>query len=291
MLDQEDRQFEPFLDFVDQRHEFRRLARIHPRRRFVQQKQSRLRGERPRDLEFALQPVGQTRRLLVRQSAQTEDLEELERLALNLALLAPEARRAHDRVQQTVIHMLVVGDLHVFEHTQVAQESDILKRPRHAAMRNLIGRTPREVVVVKPHLTARQRFQTRQQVENRRFARPVRPDQADQVVRPHRQAEAVHGAQPAKVLDQVFRPQQGKLALQPLALRPDGGDIGIGDDGEVAHALPSRAGPFPFAGRTRRRNRSPISSIPRMPCGRNRIRTISINAKITCGFSFARSSP
>ena len=59
MLDEEDGEVELIAYPADHLHELLRFLRVHPRRRLVEEEELWLRGERPRDFEAALRPVGE----------------------------------------------------------------------------------------------------------------------------------------------------------------------------------------------------------------------------------------
>ena len=62
VFDEQNRQIEFLSDKIDHTHEFRRFLRIHSGRRFVEQKQLRLRCKGACDFQFALFAVGQVAR-------------------------------------------------------------------------------------------------------------------------------------------------------------------------------------------------------------------------------------
>ena len=59
VLDQQDRQIEILAHPVDEPGHLRRLVRVHAGRRFIQQQQLRLAGQRPRDLQAPLIAIGE----------------------------------------------------------------------------------------------------------------------------------------------------------------------------------------------------------------------------------------
>ena len=72
MLDHEDGDAEP-ADLDDQLAELRRLLRIEPRRRLVEQEELRLGRERPCELDAALQAVGQAAGRRLRELRKSDD--------------------------------------------------------------------------------------------------------------------------------------------------------------------------------------------------------------------------
>src|SRR5438093_1353365 len=79
VLDQEYRQLELAPERADQRGEVLGLARVHPRRRLVEQQQARLGGERARDLQAPLIAVRQVAREVLRLAVEADEREQLAR--------------------------------------------------------------------------------------------------------------------------------------------------------------------------------------------------------------------
>ena len=72
------------------------------------------------------------------------------------------------------------ADQHVVEHAQVAEHAAVLERARDAERREAFGRGARDVVAVERHAAGIGPVGARDQVEQRRLARAVRPDHAQQ---------------------------------------------------------------------------------------------------------------
>ncbi len=94
MLDQQDREPELVADVEDQPHQLVALLRIESGGGLVEEQESRLPGERARDLEPALLAVRETRGRLVCVGREPQHREHLERLALERRLVELERRCA-----------------------------------------------------------------------------------------------------------------------------------------------------------------------------------------------------
>ena len=69
-----------------------------------------------------------------------EDLEQTMCLLCEFILLRAIASDAQYRLDETVVHVAVIGDLDVVEDGELAKEADVLERAGDAACRDLVGR-------------------------------------------------------------------------------------------------------------------------------------------------------
>src|ERR1700747_600791 len=96
VLDQENRDRALLAERADEGEERGGFLWVHPGGRLVQEQQLRLGRERAGDLEPTLVAVGEGLCELVVRSSQPREAEQLARLLLGLALLAPNARQPED---------------------------------------------------------------------------------------------------------------------------------------------------------------------------------------------------
>ena len=68
------------------------------------------------------------------------------RPALELALLAIEARRRHERFPEARLAVQLLSDLDVVDHRQLAEQTNGLKRSRNTAAGDLVGSQPGDVL-------------------------------------------------------------------------------------------------------------------------------------------------
>ncbi len=118
------------------------LDRVHPRGRLVEQQKPRLRCGRTRDLEPAAVRVGKAVRGLPPAVADQPVAEEREPLLgqlLDLALLAPHARRAQNGTQDARFRVAVGRGHHVLLHRHVQEQAQRLERARNPSARDLVG--------------------------------------------------------------------------------------------------------------------------------------------------------
>ena len=160
VLDEEHGELEVVADLLDEHAELRHLLVVQPARRLVEEEQARLGDERPRELDALLGPVRQRSSGEERPLAQADDVERLERLGLS-HLPAPP----------------VGADQHVLENGHGPEELDVLERPRDALADDLEGRLLEERRALEQYLPRVGPVQARDDVERRRLAGSVRPDQ------------------------------------------------------------------------------------------------------------------
>jgi len=133
------------------------------------------------DLETTLCAVGEILRLFLCHALEVEDLQQAQCLLRELLLLRTIASDAQYRLDEPVVHVAVVGDLDVVEDGELAEQADVLERTRNAARCDLIGSEPDNALVLKENLARRGAVDPREEVERRRLARAVRPDETDQL--------------------------------------------------------------------------------------------------------------
>ena len=164
VLDEEHREVEVVADLLDEDTELRDLLVIQPAGRLVEEEQPRLGDERAGQLDALLDAVRQRRSRKQRALAEPDDVEHLERLGL--AHLPPAAVRA---------------DEHVLEHGHRPEELDVLERARDTLAHDLVRGCLEDRRAVEQHLAGVRPVQARDDVEGRRLAGAVRPDQAGDV--------------------------------------------------------------------------------------------------------------
>ena len=119
-------------DAPDEGGELRRLLRVHPRRRLVEEQELRLGGERAGDLEPALVTVGQRAGAVVVAPRQAAVAEQLPGALVRLGLLALDTRRLEDRPEDARLQAGVHSDEDVLDRGHLLEEPDVLERPPHA---------------------------------------------------------------------------------------------------------------------------------------------------------------
>lgn len=148
------------------------LAGRHAGHRLVEQQHARLAGQRDRDLEQAALAVGQLPRLLLRNVAQMELLEQLRSPLRHLGRRAqrppplrgqPGLLRDHERQR--------------FQRRHRVEELVDLEGAHHAARHAAVRRQARDVLAFQHDAAGRRREHTRQEVDQRGLAGAVGPDQ------------------------------------------------------------------------------------------------------------------
>ena len=164
VLDEENGEVEVVADLLDEGAELGDLLVVQPARGLVEEEEPWLRHERARQLDALLDAVGQRRGRELRALAESDDVENLERV--RLAGAPPTAVRA---------------DEHVLEHGHRPEELDVLERPRDPLPHDLVGRRLEDRGAVEQHFARVRLVEPGDDVEGRRLAGAVRPDQPGDV--------------------------------------------------------------------------------------------------------------
>jgi hypothetical protein len=128
------------------------------------------------------------------------------------ALGTAEHRKRGELRQGVVAAPRVHADDHVFERGQIFEEPDVLKRARDAQRSNPMRRQTSEFVRLKPCVPGLHRHVTRDEVDQRRLAGAVGPDEAVDGSLLHLQRHPVDGVNPAEVpLDVIQAKEHGHL--------------------------------------------------------------------------------
>ena len=180
------------------------LLRVHAGRRLVEQQQLRLGRERPRHLEPALVAVAQVARVLLStRSRGRSSASSSRRLVVRLALLVALRRRAQDAADDPA---LACGSASRRARSRARSSSGrggcsgTSGRSRAAVI--CVRRQADRPRAVEHDLARRRRVDAGQHVEERRLARAVRADQADDRAARHREVDVVEGDQAAELLAQ-----------------------------------------------------------------------------------------
>src|SRR6202022_1412203 len=118
----------------------------------VQEQEARRGRHGARDLEPPLAPVREVPRLLVGQSIEMKDLQELPALSIDARFLPGMRRAAEDRAAERRLLPAVEGHLHVFDHGHVSEKAYVLESTGDS----LAGDPPRslagDVLRIETHL-------------------------------------------------------------------------------------------------------------------------------------------
>src|SRR5262245_3924856 len=139
-----------------------------------------------------------------RQKAIAEDFEDLERARYRALLLRTNTGWSEDGAQHASLETHVLAHEEVFEHAEVVEEPDVLKGPRHPSGHDLVGRPPGDFPSVEAHAPRVRPDHASDQVEQRRLARPVRPDDADELPGVDVEVDIGSGGYPPKLLGEAL---------------------------------------------------------------------------------------
>src|SRR5437588_850942 len=207
VLDQEHR--DPLVaDLLDQAHQRRLLRRVHPGGRLVQEQERRPSPHGPGDLEATLIAVGEVLRQLVRVPVDPHEPEQLDRAIDGSLLLGPLSRRAEHGAHHIGMVVRIDPDHDVLEGGHQGEQPDVLERPADPEARDLEGtagpfhqREQRnrsrleQLLALEPNGSVGGRVDPGDHVEERRLARSVRPDEAEDLALPDDEIDVVERAE------------------------------------------------------------------------------------------------
>ena len=176
VLDQQHRD----ADVADARNHLNQLLRflwVETGGGLVEQQQLGMRGQRTRQLEAALQTIGQIARDLERLVAQVQTLKNLQRLIACALLRLLRLAHANQAGQKARVDVRVQAHLDVVEHRHVAEQAQVLERASQTHARNLVGRHADNLTARKHDGAALGRDDARENIQQRGLARTVRSDQ------------------------------------------------------------------------------------------------------------------
>src|SRR5712691_7374811 len=197
------------LDVEDEAHHVLGLLGVHARGGLVEEEQDRVEGQRPRQLDALLQPVGQGADDLVPDVLQ---LQEVDDLALDRdpmgPLLAGRAAVVEAAGQDPRAQVDVTADLDVVEDRHALEEGDVLEGARDAELRPLVRLEGRDVLPVEDDAPAGRRIDAADAVEDAGLARAVGADDGVEVVGVDLKAHAGQGRHAAEIQLQPFQAEQ-----------------------------------------------------------------------------------
>ena len=175
----------------DEAAELLDLLVVQPAGGLVEQQQLRLRHERPRELDPLQRAEREPRHGPRRDLPEADVVERLARLGLDVA--AARVRADED----------------VLEHRHRPEELDVLERARDPAPDDLVHGRLQERLAGELDLALVRRVEPGDDVEGRRLAGAVRPDQADDLTLGDVEGDAVEGDDPAEPASDVPQREQG----------------------------------------------------------------------------------
>jgi len=181
----------------DQRHGALGLRRVEPGHQLVEQQEPRRGGERARQLEALEVDQRELRRQAVRLALQAHECEQ------TLGLPHPRARVAAGAAVETPHE-------HVVESGEPGERSSALERARDTLGAHAVRREAGDVAIVEADRAGVRLEGPRDQVEERRLARPVGAHDPDQLAVLDGEADLADRAHPAERLRDPFHLQEGQ---------------------------------------------------------------------------------
>jgi len=179
-------------------------------RRLVEQQDARPAGQRQRDLQLTLLAVGEVAHHRRRPVGEPHRRQRLPR-----ALLQRVVRRQRAQHRELDRRQSLDGEQAVLEHGEGREEVGDLERPGQPQRGAPVRRHPGDVALEEADGARRHRQLARDEIEERRLAGAIGPDERAPLARAHGQRDAVDGAEPAERLRDRIEPQGQLTHRQP----------------------------------------------------------------------------
>ena len=252
----------------------RRAPRVGlmPGHRLVQQQHRGLGHQGACELEQLALPAREHSRVLVRELAELEDLEQLLGALAHLALPRPRGSRSQHEVVEVLAGLVRSGQHHVVDHRHLRERLGDLEGAHHAEPRDHVGWPAHDLLALEQDRSALGPVEAGDHVEERGLPGSVRPDQRRHRVLLDVEAGTVHGRDPAEVLDQSL-------------------DLENGPSPRDANPRQRGCSPQASARPVIAQSPSTISSFfPNIPCGRKAISRIRTSPTIMKRTAASRSA-
>ena len=127
MFNQNDRYRKSFANPPDKFHELNNFIGVHSGSRFIQKQKLGLGGQRPGNLQPALQTVGQVFGFFTGHVVELKDRQQIQRLVGDAFFFSAETADVQQRLRGRVGNLAVVRDADIIQYAQFLEEPDVLK--------------------------------------------------------------------------------------------------------------------------------------------------------------------
>jgi hypothetical protein len=247
VLDQEDGDVHLLGEPADDTHQVLAHRRRQPDRRLVEQQERRVGGQRPDDLDHALLAAGQIAHELVLERLDAHQRQKLAGAVHRLRLGAMRLGQAEHQAEEAAADLGMKDDQHVFQHRHLAEQAAVLEGPAHAARRDLVRRHAVDALALEADLAGGRAHVAGDDVEQRRLAGAVRPDQRPDFARVGVEGHAGQRLEPGEMHRQVTDLEQCAHASFPRLLTCNSGTVTFGrvargrEQGTARTGRPARA--------------------------------------------------
>ena len=192
------------------------LGRVHAGGGFVQRQQLRFGSEGTGELEAALIAIGQRARLVVRELADADVLQQIQRAPADRRFLPAFAGELEHGTDDTGVGADVAPHHHVFHRRHLAEQPDVLEGPGDAGFRDLVHGARFVRLALQDEASRVGRVEAGDHVEEGRLAGSVGADQAIDLATPDLEAHVGKCLQAAETLAD---PRDGQDDVVLLALK------------------------------------------------------------------------
>jgi hypothetical protein len=145
-------------------------------------------------------------------AAAAHELEQRQRLGAAALLGAREPRQAQERRSEARVLVQPAPGHHVLERAHVEEDLQVLERAADARGREPVRRQPRELSILEEHAALAWQVDAGEQVQERRLARAIGPDDGVHHAGRELEAHVLHGVHAAEAPSEVFGAQQQALS-------------------------------------------------------------------------------
>ena len=205
-----------FVGIADQLADGLDPSRGDARDRLVEQEQLRLCGKPDGEGERLLPAVGELPRILVAALAHSRELQHLLRFLQEVRFLVADPLGTKKGADGPRLPLQLVGMGDVFEHGEAAEQQVELESPHHPQPGDTVGTHSGDVLALKVNLSGGRFEKSRDEVEQRRLAGTVRPDDAEDFPFLDVKVEPIDRVHAAEALPQVVDLKQWFHLRPPL---------------------------------------------------------------------------
>ena len=193
MLDQQDGHFKFIADVVDDLQQFLGLGGVHARRRFIEEQQLHIGGQRTGDLQAALLTIGQVVGLQVFLAGKVDDFEQFFGPLGDLGLLLPVLFGAEDGIGQAVGGVGLHGGLDILDDRHFFEQANVLEGAGNACVDDLVGLFAVHPLAAKVERSLGRLIDAGDKVEHGSLAGAVGADKPDQLGLSDFHIKIIHG--------------------------------------------------------------------------------------------------
>ena len=203
-------------DVLDPEPHIAGFFRRKPGRRLIQEDELRLHGKRPSDFHHLPNTVREACDRVVPIGLEFKEIDDPLDRATMRHLFPPDGRAEDDLGGKAGPAARVASDQQVLQHGGVFEELDVLECAGDAEFRDFRGPALQEAFSLEPDIPRRRLTDARDQVEQRRLAGPVGPDNGKDLTSLHAEGDVIQRRNPAEADRDAPHVEQGHRSRSVL---------------------------------------------------------------------------